>query len=206
MVGEEAFGKHAGNRFRTPTDLSSELNAVVAGEGAFRNVHAHHPIVQHRSLDAAGFSRYRFAGMCGSTQLGVVHHGQVTRPKTVDPAQMRAAVLATVGWLADDTEPQPDRATLAAAVRQSARTVAQLAPGASVEVRVPPFVAVQCIPGPRHTRGTPPNVVEMSPRVWLELVTGMVSFDAAVASGDVAASGSRAAEVAQLLPLIRVPR
>ncbi|WP_211188831.1 sterol carrier family protein [Gordonia asplenii] len=117
---------------------------------------------------------------------------------------MRAAVLATVDWLADDTVEQPDRATLAAAVRQSARTLAQLAPGASVEVRVPPFVAVQCIAGPRHTRGTPPNVVETTPRTWLALVAGLADFDDAVARGDVSASGSRAGEVGDHLPLIRV--
>ena len=58
------------------------------------------------------------------------------------------------------------RASLAKAVRLSVRMLAQEAPGHSVEVRVPPFVAVQCIEGPRHTRGTPPNVVEMSPEIW----------------------------------------
>ncbi|WP_415847595.1 sterol carrier family protein, partial [Tsukamurella strandjordii] len=78
----------------------------------------------------------------------------------IDPAQTRAAVLAVRDWIENDDAPQPPRAAVAAAVRSTARTLAQDAPGGSVEVRVPPFVAVQCIDGPRHTRGTPPNVVE----------------------------------------------
>ncbi|MFW0789132.1 sterol carrier family protein [Gordonia sp. CPCC 205333] len=128
----------------------------------------------------------------------------MTRPKSVDPAQMRAAVLEVLPWLHDADAQAPERPAIAAAVRQSARTLAQLAPGASVEVRVPPFVAVQCIAGPRHTRGTPPNVVETTPRIWLSLVAGLTDFDDAVARGDVSASGSRAVEVGGLLPLIRV--
>lgn len=103
-------------------------------------------------------------------------------------------------WL--DGGEQPDRATLAAAVRLSLRTLAQLAPGNNVEVRVPPFAAVQCIAGPRHTRGTPPNVVETDPRTWLELATGRLQWTAAVADGRVAASGGRA-DLAHLLPIVR---
>ena len=57
-------------------------------------------------------------------------------------------------------------------MRLTARTLAGLAPGASVELRIPPFAAVQCISGPEHRRGTPPNVVEADPRTWLLLVTG----------------------------------
>ncbi|OBG59148.1 sterol carrier family protein, partial [Mycobacterium sp. E735] len=91
-----------------------------------------------------------------------------------DPAKTRQAVLAVADWLRDATRPVPDRESLGAAVRLTARTVAAVAPGASVEVRIPPFVAVQCIAGPRHTRGTPPNVVETDPRTWLLLVTGML--------------------------------
>ncbi|MET8876169.1 sterol carrier family protein [Nocardia sp. NPDC004604] len=121
----------------------------------------------------------------------------------VDPAELRAAVEAVSAWLRDDSTPAPARPELAAAVRTTARTLAASAPGHSVEVRVPPFVAVQCIEGPRHTRGTPPNVVETDPRTWLLLATGLLDFDAAVANGAVSASGSRAAEVAHWLPIAR---
>ena len=95
--------------------------------------------------------------------------------RTADPAQTRAAVLALADWLRDEAAPHLQRAELAEAVRLTARTLDTLAPGASVEVRVPPFVAVQCISGPRHTRGTPPNVVETDPRTWLLLATGLLS-------------------------------
>lgn len=124
--------------------------------------------------------------------------------KAIDPAEMRAAVLAVRDWLIDDDAPAPPRAAIAAAVRTTARTLAQDAPGGSVEVRVPPFVAVQCIDGPRHTRGTPPNVVECAPRVWLRLATGMLTVDEATEAADLAASGSRAGEIARYLPVLRV--
>ncbi|MBT0566311.1 sterol carrier family protein [Williamsia sp. CHRR-6] len=117
---------------------------------------------------------------------------------------MRAAVLAVADWLYDESVDAPARAELAAAVRLSARTLPQVAPGNSVEVRIPPFVAVQCIEGPRHTRGTPPNVVETDPRTWLLLVVGLLDLSTAVTHGTVSASGSRAAEVAGLLPLLRL--
>src|ERR1700761_5047450 len=95
--------------------------------------------------------------------------------QTADPAETRAAVRAVEAWLRDDALPAPGRTELAAAVRLTARTLAAAAPGASVEVRVPPFVAGQCISGPRHTRGTPPNVVETDARTWLLLATGLAT-------------------------------
>ncbi|GAB2916922.1 sterol carrier family protein [Rhodococcus aerolatus] len=121
---------------------------------------------------------------------------------TVDAAAVRAAVLAVAGWLADAGQPAPARPELAAAVRLSARALAAAAPGASVEVRVPPFVAVQAVAGPRHTRGTPPNVVETDARTWLQLVTGATTLEAALAAGVLTASGTRATEIGHWLPLL----
>ncbi len=114
-----------------------------------------------------------------------------------------------VPWL-EGNGPEPGRSELATAVRLSLRTLAQVAPGATVEVRVPPFAAVQCVAGPQHsrghprehTRGTPPNVVETDPRTWLELATGRVPWTAALAEGRVVASGARA-DVSEWLPLVR---
>ncbi|MEU2043096.1 sterol carrier family protein [Nocardia niwae] len=123
---------------------------------------------------------------------------------TVDPAQTRAAVAAVSEWLRDPAADPPARAELGAAVRTTARSLAVSAPGHSVELRVPPFVAVQCVEGPRHTRGTPPNVVETDPRTWLLLATGLLEFDDALDSGAVSASGTRAAEIAHWLPIVRV--
>ncbi|MGW4242077.1 sterol carrier family protein [Nocardia sp. NPDC004722] len=122
----------------------------------------------------------------------------------VDPAQVRAAVAVVGEWLRDESVGKPARAEIAAAVRGTARALAGDAPGHSVEVRVPPFVAVQCIEGPRHTRGTPPNVVETDPRTWLLLATGLLEFEDAVESGALSASGSRAGEVARWLPIVPV--
>jgi len=124
--------------------------------------------------------------------------------RPVDPADLRAALLRVGPWVTGESDDKPPRTDLAAAVRLSARTLEQLAPGSSVEVRVPPFAAVQCIEGPRHTRGTPPNVVETDPRTWLRLVVGVLGFDEAAATGSVDASGSRAGEIARLLPLARL--
>ena len=121
---------------------------------------------------------------------------------SADPVKTRQVVLAVADWLRDETCPAPHRDTLATAVRLTARTLAALAPGASVEVRIPPFVAVQCVAGPRHTRGTPPNVVETDPRTWLLLATGLLSLAEAKPSGALTLSGSRAAEIEQWLPLV----
>ncbi|MSX08382.1 MAG: hypothetical protein F2801_19555, partial [Actinobacteria bacterium] len=99
---------------------------------------------------------------------------------------------------------KPPRAQIAAAVRTTARTLGQNAPGSSVEVRVPPFVAVQCIVGPRHTRGTPPNVVETDALTWLQVATGTRDFAEALGDGSIDASGSRAVEVGRWLPLLTI--
>jgi len=124
----------------------------------------------------------------------------------IDPAATRQAVQVLADWLRDERLPAPDRTELAAAVRLTARTLAELAPGRSVEVRVPPFVAVQCIAGPRHTRGTPPNVVETDPRTWLLLAAGLLETGEATAAGTLRLSGSRAAEIAEWLPLVKLDR
>lgn len=119
----------------------------------------------------------------------------------VDPRELRAAVAAVRPWLDDETSP-PARSDLATAVRLSLRTLEQVAPGRSVEVRVPPFAAVQCVTGTQHTRGTPPNVVETDPRTWLLLATGSLSWRDALGEGRVNASGTRA-DVSPWLPLVR---
>jgi len=101
-----------------------------------------------------------------------------------------------------EREPVPlQRAAMAAATRALAKIFAELAPGHSVEVRIPPYVAVQAIEGPRHKRGTPPNTVETDPLTWLRLTTGRTTFDAAVNDGKVRASGNRA-DLTGYLPLL----
>lgn len=94
----------------------------------------------------------------------------------------------------------PARAELATAVRYLLQLLVEKAPGGSVEVRVPPFGAVQVVEGPRHTRGTPPNVVELDPQTWIALATGTQSWTDAAAAGRIRASGTRA-DISHLLPL-----
>ena len=108
------------------------------------------------------------------------------------------AVLRLLKVLDDGVE--PDRSTLRAAVRWLLAALASAAPGRSVEVRVPPYGAVQCVPGPRHTRGTPPNVVEMDPITWVEVATGRSTWADAVAAGRIRASGTRA-DLTEFLPI-----
>ncbi len=95
-----------------------------------------------------------------------------------------------------------DRATVALAVRFLLGAAAEAHPGHSVEVRVPPFGAVQIVAGPRHTRGTPPNVVEMDAQTWLGLAVGRLAWADAAGAGRVHASGSRA-DISEYLPILR---
>jgi hypothetical protein len=99
-----------------------------------------------------------------------------------------------------DAGQQPDPVQLRDAVRLLLALLAKRAPGRSVEVRVPPYGVVQCVAGPRHTRGTPPNVVETDPVTFMRLATGRVAWSAAVAAGKVGASGTRA-DLSDWLPL-----
>lgn len=113
-------------------------------------------------------------------------------PEADGMAALRAALAG------DET-----RQTVAMAVRFLLEELAQRAPGNALEVRVPPFGATQCLPGPRHTRGTPPGVVETDPASWIALATGSLDWDAALESGLATASGVRA-DLAPLLPVIRL--
>ena len=94
-----------------------------------------------------------------------------------------------------------DRTTLALAVRYSLQLLAEQAPGGTVEVRVPPYAAVQCVEGPKHTRGTPPNVIETDAATWIALAGGDLTWDDARAAGRVHASGQRA-DLTGYLPVI----
>ena len=93
------------------------------------------------------------------------------------------------------------RADLATAVRYTLEELSVVAPGSSVEVRVPPFGAVQCITGTTHTRGTPPNVVETDAMTWIALATGSESWETAMAEGRIHASGERA-DLSAVLPVV----
>ena len=118
--------------------------------------------------------------------------------KNIDTAAGRAALAATQTALSSGEK--PPRVAYGTAVRYLLQLLDEKAPGNSVEVRVPPFGAVQVVQGPRHTRGTPPNVIETDPATWIALATGAESWADAASSGRVFASGIRA-DISDLLPL-----
>lgn len=94
-----------------------------------------------------------------------------------------------------------DASALATAIRYTLQLMAEKSPGYSVEVRIPPYAAIQCVAGPVHRRGTPANVVECPPELWLELCLGTTTWSEAKSSGKLLSSGTRADEVQPLLPL-----
>ncbi|MEV7963682.1 sterol carrier family protein [Oerskovia paurometabola] len=113
--------------------------------------------------------------------------------RRTDPAVGRTALAV---W----QDGAAGRSEITTAVRFTLEELAEVAPGHAVEVRVPPYGAVQAVEGPKHTRGTPPNVVETDPETWLGLVTGAVDWAEAVADGRISASGERS-DISSLLPL-----
>jgi uncharacterized protein (TIGR03083 family) len=162
--------------------------AVAAGKTpAQLRVLVHHAVESlHQvvsSTDPARLIPTRLGGMRFDDFLatrcveGVVHGLDLLPPVDPDPGALRIAT----------------RALLAALVVK--------APGHTVEVRVPPIAAVQCVEGPRHTRGTPSNVVELDPVSWVRLAAGRLSWSAALADGRLTASGERS-DISGLLPIL----
>ena len=115
-------------------------------------------------------------------------------PRRRDPAAVSAAVTTVLSG-------SYERADLALAVRGLAEQLAEVAPGRHVELRVPPYTAVQCVEGPRHTRGTPPNVVEAQPLAFVELCAGRLAWADARRDGRVQTWGDRA-DLSAHLPLL----
>ena len=119
-------------------------------------------------------------------------------PRKITTDEGRTALAAVHAAVA--ASGKPARTDLATAVRYLLQLLAEKAPGGAVEVRVPPFGAVQVIERPRHTRGTPPNVVETDPATWIALATGEERWADAAAAGRIRASGIRA-DLTDVLPL-----
>lgn len=115
------------------------------------------------------------------------------RLRPADPS----AVAAALGRLGADEEEKGDRRLL---VKHFLAVLEERVPGRSVEVRVPPYAAVQAVPGVRHTRGTPPAVVETDAETWIDLATGATTWTQAEQAGRISASGQRA-DLAPYLPL-----
>jgi hypothetical protein len=118
-------------------------------------------------------------------------------PRKADPDGEANVVVVKAAL---DRGEEPPQAALRSAARHLLVELEREAPGRSVEVRVVPVAAVQVVAGPRHTRGTPPNVVETDPLTWVRLATGRLGWAEAVRSGGVRASGARA-DLSEYLPL-----
>jgi hypothetical protein len=116
-------------------------------------------------------------------------------------AQALGAGLVDAVTAALDAGLRPEPEALRGAVRYLLGVLETRAPGRAVEVRIPPYAAIQCVAGPRHTRGTPPNVVETDPVTWIELAAGRISWASAARDGRLRASGPRA-ELSGYLPLV----
>jgi Bacterial SCP ortholog len=118
-------------------------------------------------------------------------------PRKPDPEDEGSVAVVAAALDAGD---QPERSALRSAARYLLQVLERDRPGRSVEVRVVPVAAVQVVEGPRHTRGTPPNVVETDAETWFRLATGRLAWDDAVRSGSVRASGARS-DLSPFLPL-----
>lgn len=152
---------------------------------------------------AVGSRQRTLVGMEGNfppPPVGVRAYGPTVaqRLQPADP-EVVAAALERVRSAASASE-SAEPADLRLLVKHYLATLAERAPGRAVEVRVPPFSAVQAIPGTRHTRGTPPAVVETDALTWVALATGSVTWTAAIASGAVQCSGERS-DLSAYLPL-----
>lgn len=181
--------------------------AYVAGYAA-----AADEIRERERLAAQGFSlddaRQRFAESVAAVRAAVAELGGTDPVVAARRGPIRASDLLRTRVLelvvhALDVSPGPeiDRQAERVVVRMLADVLAERHPGRAVEVRVPPYAAVQVGEGLRHTRGTPPNVVECSPRVFVAVVSGRRAWSDAVAAGDVRASGGRA-DLGPYLPLL----
>ena len=128
----------------------------------------------------------------------VVH--QATGDHTLRDAAVFRVIEGVVHGLDVGIDPEPSALKLV--VKELAGILADRHPGKSVEVRIPPYTAVQCLEGPRHTRGTPSNVVEADPVAWVLACAGRESWQELVRTGRIRASGERS-DLSDLLPLVR---
>jgi uncharacterized protein (TIGR03083 family) len=122
-------------------------------------------------------------------------------PMRLDDFLITRCVEGVVHGLDLDPVVDPDQAALKITTKALLSALVQKAPGHTVEMRVPPIAAVQCVEGPRHTRGTPSNVVEADPVSWVRVATGRLVWRDAVADGRIKASGERS-DISGLLPLL----
>ncbi len=168
-----------------------DATAAVTPEEQRERLRAAAPAMAAALADAAPDERIR-------VNLGDVRLADFLATRAVEGVVHGLDLAAATG-----TPPAAEPTAVSAAVRLLAGVLVRRAPGRSVELRVAGTggVAAQCVEGPRHTRGTPPNAVETDPASWLELATGRLWWDEAVRDGRLQASGSRA-DLSAYLPLL----
>ncbi|MFD0253459.1 maleylpyruvate isomerase family mycothiol-dependent enzyme [Streptomyces sp. NPDC127113] len=198
LLGEPEPARQDGRLLDWPFAIAADADAIA---GTARRLAADHPDLDAHLADVERRFTERLDTHPGSrllpTSAGALPLADYVVTRTVELVVHSDDLTAAVPGL----DIPLDRQALAAATRLLADALAVKAPGASTEVRIPPYAVVQCVEGPRHTRGTPPNVVETDPLTWVRLATGRLTWKDAVAEAKLSASGERA-DLGELLPLL----
>ncbi|MFC8571418.1 sterol carrier family protein [Streptomyces sp. NPDC057245] len=197
LLAEPEPARQDGRLLDWPSAVAADADAIA---GTARRTAAAHPDPDAYLAEA----EWRFTGHLDAqpgsrllpTAAGALPLADYVVTRTVELVVHSDDLTAAVPGL----DVPYDRQALAAATRLLADALAVRAPGGSTEVRIPPYAVVQCVEGPRHTRGTPPNVVETDPLTWIRLATGRLTWADALAGAKVSASGERA-DLGDLLPL-----
>ena len=198
LLGEPEPARQDGRLLDWPSAIAADAPAIA---GSARRLAQEHPDLDALLTDA----ERRFtadldahpAGRLLPTSAGALPLADYLVTRTVELVVHTDDLNAAVPGL----DIPYDRQALAACTRLLADALAAKAPGGSTEVRIPPFAVVQCVAGPRHTRGTPPNVVETDPLTWIRLATGRLAWAQALQDARVSASGERA-DLSAFLPLM----
>ncbi|MDQ0404819.1 sterol carrier family protein [Streptomyces sp. NPDC000349] len=198
LLGEPEPARQDGRLPDWPFAIAADADAIA---GTARRLAADHPDLDAHLADVERRFTEHLDAHPGSrllpTSAGALPLADYVVTRTVELIVHTDDLTAAVPGL----DIPLDRQALAAATRLLADALAVKAPGASTEVRIPPYAVVQCVEGPRHTRGTPPNVVETDPLTWVRLATGRLTWKDAVADAKLSASGERA-DLGELLPLL----
>ncbi|MHC8423791.1 maleylpyruvate isomerase family mycothiol-dependent enzyme [Streptomyces sp. NB004] len=198
LLDEPEPARQDGRLLDWPSAIAADADAIA---GTARRLAADHPDLDAHLADVERRFTERLdthpGGRLLPTSAGALPLADYVVTRTVELVVHTDDLTAAVPGL----DIPLDRQALAAATRLLADALAARAPGASTEVRIPPYAVVQCVEGPRHTRGTPPNVVETDPLTWVRLAAGRLTWKDAVAGAKLSASGERA-DLGALLPLL----
>ncbi|KES03491.1 hypothetical protein BU52_30310 [Streptomyces toyocaensis] len=198
LLDEPEPARQDGRLLDWPSAIAAEADAIA---GTARRLAADRPDLDAHLADAEQRFTARLDAHPGGrllpTSAGALPLADYVVTRTVELVVHTDDLNAAVPGL----DIPYDRQALAACTRLLADVLAVKAPGGSTEVRVPPYAVVQCVQGPRHTRGTPPNVVETDPLTWIRLAAGRTAWQDAVAGAEVSASGERA-DLGPYLPLL----